>query len=105
LVVANVDEWAGESRLVMSLQITYCHGGMEEFERTGTYPRKILVFDQNLGKRWWRKISEEKNSGELKIGNRIIYKYSVNVDLEEISIFDQNGDLVKDCLIIIEMRD
>ncbi len=78
---------------------------MEEFERTGTYPRKILVFDQNLGKRWWRKISEEKNSGELKIGNRIIYKYSVNVDLEEISIFDQNGDLVKDCLIIIEMRD
>jgi hypothetical protein len=105
LAIANVDEWAGESRLDMSLQITYCLGGMDEFERTGIYPRKLFVFDQNLSKRWWRKISEEKNSGELKLGNRIIYKYSVSVDLEEISIFDQNGALVEDCLIIIAMRD
>lgn len=105
MVIANADEWASKSRLVMSLQITYCKGGMEEFERTGTYSRKILFFDQNLSKRWWRKISEEKNSGELKLGNRIIYKYSVSVDLEEISIFDQNGALVEDCLIIIAMRD
>lgn len=78
---------------------------MNEFERTGTYPRKIFVYDQILNKRWWRKITEEKNSGELKIGNRIIYKYSVNIDLDEVSIFSHNGTLIEDYSIILEMRD
>lgn len=89
----------------MNLQITYCQGGMDEFERTGTYPRKIFVYDQLLNKRWRRKITEEKNSGELKIGNRIIYKYSVNIDLDEVSIFSHNGTLIEDYSIILEMRD
>jgi hypothetical protein len=89
----------------MSLQITYCKGGMDEFQRTGLYPRKIVVYDQVLNKRWQRKITEEKNSGELKIGNKIIYKYYVNIDLDELSIFHHNGNLINDCLITTEMRD
>ncbi len=105
MVVANVDEWTGEGKLDMALQLTYCQGGMDEFERTGTYPRKILVHDQVLNKRWQRKITEQKNSGELKIGNKIIYKYHVNIDLNEVSIFHHNGKLISDCLMAIEMRD
>ena len=89
----------------MALQLTYCQGGMDEFERTGIYPRKILVYDQVLNKRWQRKITEEKNSGELKIGDKIIYKYHVDKDSDEVSIFYPNGNLINDCLIIIEMRD
>ncbi len=105
MVVADVDEWAGESKLDMALQLTYCQGGMDEFERTGTYLRKILVYDPVLNKRWQRKITEEKNSGELKIGDKIIYKYHVNIDLDEVNIYHHNGNLINDCLIIIEMRD
>ena len=91
--------------MVMSLQITYRQGGMDEFERTGTYPRKLLVYDPNLNKRWWRKISEQKDSGELKMGNKIIYKYYVNIYLDEVSIFHYNGSLIDNYLIKIEMRD
>ena len=89
----------------MALQITYSQGGKFEFRRTGTYPRKILVYDHVLNKRWQRKITEEKNTGELKIGDKIIYKYHVDIDSEEVSIFYPNGNLINDCLIIIEMRD
>ena len=42
----------------MALQITYSQGGKYEFRRTGTYPRKILVYDHVLNKRWQRKITE-----------------------------------------------
>ena len=38
----------------MSLQITYRQGGMDEFVRTGAYPRKLLVYDPVLNKRWQR---------------------------------------------------
>lgn len=89
----------------MALQLTYCQGGMDEFERTGTYPRKILVYDQALNKRWQRKITEEKNSGELKMGNKIIYKYHVNIDSDAVNIYNHNGNLINDCLIIIQMCD
>ena len=89
----------------MALQLTYCQGGMDEFEKTGNYPRKILVYDPVLNKRWQRKITEEKNSGELKMGNKIIYKYHVDIDLNEVSIFHYNGNLIEDCLIKSEMRD
>jgi len=89
----------------MPLQLTYCQGGMDEFERTGTYPRKILVYDQVLNKRWQRKITKQKNSGELKIGNEIIYKYHVDIDSYEVRIFHHNGKLISDCLMAIEMRD
>lgn len=89
----------------MSLQITYSQGGKFEFRRTGTYPRKILVYDHVLNKRWQRKITEEKNTGELKIGDKIIYKYHVDIDSEEVNIYHHNGNLTNDCLIIIEMRD
>ena len=89
----------------MSLQITYSQGGKFEFRRTGTYPRKILVYDHVLNKRWQRKITEEKHTGELKIGDKIIYKYHVDIDSEEVNIYHHNGNLTNDCLIIIEMRD
>jgi hypothetical protein len=89
----------------MALQLTYCQGGMDEFERTGTYPRKILVYDQVLNKRWQRKITEEKNSGELKMGNKIIYKYHVNIDSDEVNIYNHIGNLINDCLIRIQMCD
>jgi hypothetical protein len=89
----------------MMLQLTYCKGGMVEFESTGTYPRKILVYDHVLIKRWWRKITEERHSGELKMGKTIKYRYHVNIALVEVSIFHHNGTLVEDCLIMYEMRD
>ncbi len=78
---------------------------MDEYQRTGTYPRKILVYDQVLNKRWRRKITEEKNSGELKIGNNTIYKYHVNIKLHEIRILDHNGNLINDCLINMILSD
>lgn len=105
MALTHVDEWAGESKLDMALQITYSQGGKFEFRRTGTYPRKILVYDHVLNKRWQRKITEEKNTGELKIGDKIIYKYHVDIDSEEVNIYDHNGNLINDCLIIFEMRD
>lgn len=105
MAIANVDEWAGEIILDMALELTYYQGGMDEFERTGTYPRKILVYDQVLNKRWQRKITEEKNSGELKMANKIIYKYHVDTDSDEVNIYHHNGNLINDCLIKIEMRD
>ena len=89
----------------MALQIKYRQGGMVEFEKTGIYPRKLLVYDPNLNKRWSRKISEVKNSGELKVGNKIIYKYFINIDLDEVKIFDDNGTLLDDCLVTTEMWD
>jgi hypothetical protein len=89
----------------MSLQITYRQGGMVRFVRTGADPRKILVHDPVLNKRWQRKITEEKYSGELKKGNKVIYKYSVDIDLDRVSIFHQNGTLIDDCSIINEMWD
>lgn len=89
----------------MSLQITYRQGGMVEFKKTGTYPRKLLVYDPNLNNRWSRKISEVKNSGELKIGNKIMYQYFVDIDLNEVRIFDDNGTSLEDCLITLEMWD
>lgn len=89
----------------MAIQLTYYQGGMDVFERTGTYPRKIIVYDPVLNKRWQRKITEEKNSGELKIGNKILYKYHVNLDLDEVSIYQHNGNLLNDYLVKIEMRD
>ena len=105
MAIAHVDEWSGEGKLDMSLQITYSQGGKFEFRRTGTYPRKILVYDHVLNKRWQRKITEGKNTGELKIGDKIIYKYHVDIDSEEVNINDHNGNLINDCLIIFEMRD
>ena len=78
---------------------------MDEFQRTGMYPRKIVVYDQVLNKRWQRKITEEKNSGELKIGNKIIYKYHVDIDTDKGNIYHHNGNLINDYLIKIEMRD
>ena len=105
MAIANNYEFRSESKLDMALQLTYCQGGMDEFKRTGTYPRKILVYDQFLNKRWQRKITEKKNLGELKIGNRIIYKYHLNIDSDEVNIYHHNGNLINDCLIKIEMRD
>ena len=89
----------------MAFQIKYRQGGMLEFEKTGIYPRKLYVYDPNLNKRWSRKISEDKNSGELKIGNKIIYQYFVDIDLNEVRIFDDNGTSLEDCLITFEMWD
>jgi hypothetical protein len=105
LAIANDYECRSESKLDMAIQLTYCQGGMDEFERTGIYPRKILVHDPVLNKKWQRKITEEKNSGELKIGDKIIYKYHVDIDSDEVNIYHHNGNLINDCLIKIEMRD
>lgn len=105
MAIANDYECRSESKLDMAIQLTYCQGGMDEFERTGIYPRKILVYDPVLNKKWQRKITEEKNSGELKIGDKIIYKYHVDIDSDEVNIFHHNGNLINDCLIKIEMRD
>ena len=66
----------------------------------------IIYFISNkVNKKWQRKITEEKNSGELKIGDKIIYKYHVDIDSDEVNIYHHNGNLINDYLIKIEMRD
>ena len=87
------------------IEVEYRQGGMREFQETGVYPIKLLVRDPNLNKRWQRKITEEKNSGEFKIGQEVIYTYHVNLDKSEVRIFDNKGKLVTNCVEMHEMRD
>lgn len=89
----------------MSLKITYSQGGMQEFEKTDICPRHLLVYDTVLKKKWSRKISDKKYSGVLKLDNNIIYTYNVNLDHNEINIYDKNDNMIEDIILISELRD
>lgn len=89
----------------MALQIIYNTGGMDEFINTGVYPRKLYFIDATLNKKWWRKVNETKNSGTLKIGNKPIYTFNINLETEEINIFDSTGQLITDFEFIRELHD
>ncbi len=89
----------------MGLNVIYNQGGMNEYARTGVYPRSLEVYDVSLNKRWRRKITEEKNSGDLKIGKHLIYKYNVNIEEDIVTISDLNNDPIENCLILIVLND
>lgn len=104
-LLADISQLVFKGETFMRLKVTYRQGGMYEFARTGEYPRKLLVYDPTLNKRWWRKISEEKNAGELKIGDKTIFRFHVDIDLQEVKIFNNNGTLIDDYEVIFELSD
>jgi hypothetical protein len=89
----------------MELNVIYIQGGMNEFARTGVYPRSLEVNDVSLNKRWRRKITEAKNTGVLKIGNKVIYSYHVNIEQEEVKIFDHNLNPIENFSVLYAMSD
>lgn len=89
----------------MELNVVYNQGGMYEYAKTGVYPRSLEIHDVSLNKRWRRKITEAKNTGFLKIGNKVIYSYHVNIEQEEVTIFDCSNNPIEECSILLVMND
>ena len=48
----------------MKLSVIYKQGGMNEFAKTGVYPRSLEIHDPVLNKTWRRKITEANCSGK-----------------------------------------
>ncbi len=53
-------------------------GGMMEFQRTGIYPNKLRISSMKYDHVWRIKITEESQSGMLKIKRIPIYFYVCN---------------------------
>ena len=60
------------------LYITHTMGGMMEFEKTGIYPNKLRISSMKYDHVWRIKITEESQSGMLKIKRIPVYFYVCN---------------------------
>jgi hypothetical protein len=89
----------------MKLSVIYKQGGMNEFAKTGVYPRSLEIHDPVLNKTWRRKITEANCSGELKLDRKIIYSYHVDIENDIVSLFDCNEQLIEDCSILCVLED
>jgi len=89
----------------MPLQITYSQGGRQELIRTGVYSRKLIVYDPRIKKRWTRKITKEKSTGELKLGDKVIYRYDIKINGKGFDIYDHNDELINDYEMTFVMVD
>ena len=58
------------------LYITHTMGGMMEFEKTGIYPNKLRISSMKYNHVWRIKITEESQSGMLKIKRIPVYFYT-----------------------------
>jgi len=58
------------------LYITHTMGGMMEFEKTGIYPNKLRISSMKYNHVWRIKITEESQSGMLKIKRIPVYFYA-----------------------------
>ena len=57
------------------LYVTHTMGGMMEFEKTGIYPNKLRISSTKYDHVWRIKITEESQSGMLKIKRIPVYFY------------------------------
>ncbi len=57
------------------LFVTHTMGGMMEFEKTGIYPNKLRISSIKHDHVWRIKITEESQSGMLKIKRIPVYFY------------------------------
>ncbi len=60
------------------LFVTHTMGGMMEFEKTGIYPNKLRINSMKFDHVWRIKITEESQSGMLKIKRIPVYFYVCN---------------------------
>jgi hypothetical protein len=60
------------------LFVNHTMGGMMEFQRTGIYPNKLRISSMKYDHVWRIKITEESQSGMLKIKRIPIYFYVCN---------------------------
>jgi hypothetical protein len=60
------------------LHVTHAMGGMMEFEKTGIYPNKLRISSTKYDHVWRIKITEESQSGMLKIKRIPLYFYVYN---------------------------
>ena len=60
------------------LYIPHTMGGMMEFEKTGIYPNKLRISSMKYDHVWRIKITEESQSGMLKIKRISVYFYTYN---------------------------
>jgi hypothetical protein len=60
------------------LYVTHTMGGMMEFEKTGIYPNKLRISSTKYDHVWRFKITEESQSGMLKIKRIPVYFYVCN---------------------------
>ena len=69
------------------LFVTHTMGGMMEFEKTGIYPNKLRISSIKYNHVWRIKITEESQSGMLKIKRVPVYFYvcnEVGVTIQEV---------------------
>ena len=57
------------------LFVTHTMGGMMEFEKTGIYPNILRISSMKYDHVWRIKITEESQSGMLKIKRILVYFY------------------------------
>ena len=79
-------------------------GGMMEFEKTGIYPNKLRISSTKYDHVWRIKITEESQSGILKIKRIPVYFYVCNeagVTIQEVVDGVVEEDLANFDMIII----
>lgn len=79
------------------LFVNHTMGGIMEFQRTGIYPNKLRISSTKYDHVWRIKITEESQSGMLKIKRIPVYFYVCNEEgftIQEIV----DGEVQKDLL-------
>jgi hypothetical protein len=79
------------------LFVTHTMGGMMEFEKTGIYPNKLRISSMKYNYVWRIKITEESQSGMLKLKRIPVYFYVCNEEgftIQEVV----DGEVQKDLL-------
>jgi hypothetical protein len=83
------------------LFVTHTMGGMMEFEKTGIYPNKLRISSMKYDHVWRIKITEESQSGMLKIKRNPVYFYVCSE--EGFTIQEVVDGLVQDDLLDFQM--
>ncbi len=86
------------------LFVTHTMGGMMEFEKTGIYPNKLRISSIKYDHVWRIKITEESQSGLLKIKRAPVYFYvcdETSFTIQEVVYGVVQEDLLNYNMIII----
>ena len=83
------------------LFVTHTMGGMMEFEKTGIYPNKLRISSTKYDHVWRIKITEESQSGMLKIKRIPVYFYVC--DEEGFTIQEVVDGVVQEDLLDFQM--
>jgi hypothetical protein len=61
--------------------VTHTMGGIREFQKTGIYPNKLIISSLKYDHVWRIKVTDEIQSGVLRIKRVVVYNY----------VFDEKG--------------